>query len=106
MFGHKQLRRAVAALCAVVMMMGLAGPAFGDAEFSSQLPEENATSDPVVDALFLRPLGMVSLAYGIALFVPAAIMTAITRPTDIDKPFDQLILAPIKYVWVDELGKH
>ena len=106
MFGHKQLRRGIAAVCAVVMILGLAGPAFGDAEFTSQLPEENATSHPVFDVLVLRPAGFVALATGAALFIPAAALTLMTRPQEIDKPFGYLIVAPARYVWVDELGKH
>jgi hypothetical protein len=104
--GESRLRRAVAALCAVVMIAGLAGPAFGESEFQSQLPEENATSHPVVDLLFLRPLGMAALATGASLFVPAAIITLMTRPHEISKPFGHLVVAPARYVWVDGLGKH
>ena len=112
MFGHTQqsgtsrTRRAVAALCAVVMIAGLAGPAFASGEFESQLPEENATSHPVVDVLVLRPAGLVALACGATLFIPAAALTLMTRPQEIDTPFNYLILGPARYVWVDGLGKH
>ena len=111
MFGHTQergasrIRRAVAALCAVVMIAGLAGPAFAN-EFESQLPAENASSHPVTDVLFLRPLGFVAFIGGVSLFVPAAAITLMTRPQEIDKPFSWLIVAPARYVWVDGLGKH
>ena len=104
--GTSRIRPTIAALCAVVMIAGLAGPAFGEGEFQSQLPEANATSHPVVDLLMLRPLGMFALAGGATLFIPAALMTAMTRPQEISKPFGYLIVAPARYVWVDELGKH
>ncbi len=112
MFGHIQqsgasrTRSAVAALCAFVMIAGLAAPAFAGSEFDSQLPEENASSHPVVDAMFLRLLGIFALATGLSLFVPAAIITLMTRPQEIHKPFGFLIVAPARYIWVDGLGKH
>ena len=115
MFGHKQergasrSRRAVAALCTVVMIAGLAGPAFAAQsahEFESQLPSEHASSHPLTDLLLLRPLGMLALAGGVSLFIPAAAVTLMTRPHEIDKPFGFLIVAPAHYVWADGLGKH
>jgi len=96
----------MAALCALVMIAGLADPAFAGSEYESRLPEENATSNPAVDALFLRPLGLVALASGVALFVPVAAITLITRPQQIDEPFGWLVVAPARYVWVDGLGEH
>jgi hypothetical protein len=113
MFGHTQqsgasrVRRALAALCAVVLVAGLAGPAFGEsAEFTSQLPAENATSNPVVDVMLLRPIGLAAFVTGTALFIPAGVLTLMTRPQEIDVPFGYLVVAPARYVWADELGKH
>ena len=112
MFGHTQqrgesrTRRAIAALCTVVFIAGLAGPALGDAEFTSQLPSENASSHPVVDLIFLRPLGFAALVGGASLFIPAGAYALMTRPQEIDKPFRWLIVKPARYIWADPLGEH
>jgi hypothetical protein len=105
--GASRIRRAVAALCTIVLIAGLAGPAFANSpEFTSQLPAENATSHPVVDVMLLRPLGLAALVTGTAIFVPAGVLTLVTRPQEIGVPFGYLVVAPARYVWVDELGKH
>ena len=112
MFGHKQqsgvrrIRSAIAALCTVVLIAGLAGPAFGDSEFTSQLPSENASSHVVVDLLVLRPLGFAALVGGVSLFIPAGAYALVTRPQEIDKPFGWLIVKPARYLWADPLGEH
>jgi len=104
--GTSRIRSAVAALCTILMIASMAGPALADSAYQSQLPAENATSHPAFDALFLRPLGFVALAGGVALFVPAALLTMMTRPQEIDVPLGWLVIAPARYVWVDPLGKH
>ena len=108
MSAHKQhpVRRIVAALCTFVLIAGLASPVAASEEFESQLPEENATSHPAVDAAILRPLGLAALFSGVALFIPVGALTLIARPSEIDKPFGYLVVAPARYVWVDPLGKH
>ena len=115
MFGHTKLggasriRRAAVALCAIAAIVtggASAGFAAYDDAWEAKLPAENATSDPVADALFLRPLGFAALVTGTALFVPAGAMTLITRPHEIGKTFQSLIVAPARYVWADGLGKH
>lgn len=105
---ENRIRRAVATLCTVVLILGLAGPAFAErpSEFESQLPPENATSHPLTDLILLRPMGMLALASGASLFVPVGVVTMMTRPSEIGKPFNYLIVQPARYVWVDELGKH
>ena len=108
MFGQT-LRRAHVALCAVALIVGgSASTAFASSgeSFEAALPAENATSPAVLDALILRPLGLQMLVVGAVLFVPAAAVTAITRPHEIGKPFNALIVAPARYVWVDPIGKH
>lgn len=104
--GASRVRHAIAALCALVMVAGLADPAFAGSEYESQLPEENATSNLVVDAMFLRPLGLVALAGGLGLFVLVLPITLITRPHQLNEPFGWLVVAPARYVWLDGLGEH
>lgn len=63
-------------------------------------------TEPVVDALFLRPLGFVATIAGTAIFIACLPIFAITRPTQISEPFKALVVAPARYTWVDPLGDH
>lgn len=106
---NKTLRRSFVALCTVVLIVaGGAGASFANANasYEAALPAENATSPVWFDALILRPIGFVVLADGILLFVPAAIVTAITRPQEMGSVFESLVAAPARYVWSDGLGEH
>lgn len=84
----------------------LTTPALASNDFEAGFPEENATSHPAVDILLLRPLGLVALASGVSLFVPAGAITLLTRPTEIDEPYEWLVAGPARYVWVDPIGGH
>jgi hypothetical protein len=46
------------------------------------------------------------MAGSVLLFVPAALITLLTRPTEMGKPVKTFILNPAQYVWVDPLGTH
>lgn len=72
---------------------------------SGNLADEE-TSPPMFDLLVLRPLGIGAMALGAAFFIPSALMTVLTRPTEINKPVKDFILRPAKYVWVDPIGSH
>ncbi len=64
-------------------------------------------SVPVVaDALIMRPLGFVVMCAGFVTYALAAPIMAITRPTDMGKPFKSLVILPARYVFVDPLGHH
>ena len=96
-----RFRRFTAALAAFALLTGLATPAF--AAYSA---EDNAHSPPVIDALFLRPLGFVALAIGVVLAVPATAITLITRPHQVHRPLNTLVWRPVKYIWGDPIGEH
>jgi hypothetical protein len=40
------------------------------------------------------------------LFIVSVPLVAITRPHEIGEPFDALVVAPAKYIWVDPIGTH
>ena len=61
---------------------------------------------PAVDALLLRPLGLVATLTGVALFIGIAPVVLITRPGQLDETFDHLVAAPARYTWVDRIGRH
>ena len=97
------IRRALATACVLSV---LASPAVATDHLDAGFADENATSHPAVDLLVLRPLGLVALGGGVGLMVPAGLITLITRPHEIRKPFEVLVGAPARSVWVDPLGAH
>jgi hypothetical protein len=102
----KRIRLLAAAFAACGTFLGLAGPAA--AQSSLLVNADREASVPVVfDALVLRPVGLTMTLVGSAIFVvPVAPVMAVTRPTDIGKPFQQLVVAPARYTFVDPLGLH
>ncbi len=99
MFGR--FRRFTAALAAFALLTGLALPAA-----AADSMKEVTYAPPAVDALFLRPIGFVALAFGVVLAVPATAITLITRPHNVHRPLNTLVWRPIKYIWGDPIGGH
>jgi hypothetical protein len=95
--------RVLRSLPAALAVAGLlvAAPASADVDSIDR------NSVPVfVDLMLLRPLGLAMTAVGVAAFVPAALVTAAVRPSEIDKPFDLLVKGPFGYTFQDPLGTH
>ncbi len=94
-------------LAAVVAACLLLAPA-AMAEPGSLGPNYDAQGrvEPTLDALVLRPLGLLMTVTGFVTFVAYAPIVVITRPTDIAEPFKSLVLGPARYTWVDPLGYH
>jgi hypothetical protein len=69
--------------------------------------ENRGEMNLVADALILRPLGLVAIGFGSALWaVGVAPFVAITRPADLDESMDYLIMRPVRYTFADPLGHH
>lgn len=94
------------AVLLVVGCMAASAPGFGADVNLSPNDDSRGHTSPVVDALFLRPLGLIATIAGTAIFVVATPIFAITRPTQIGEPFNALVVAPARYTWVDPLGDH
>ncbi len=104
-------RRFTATCCLVALLAGIALPLSASAgdDFinSSGTEADNATSPVMLDLLILRPIGLASLVFSTVLFVvPVLPLTLLTRPTEIKRPFNAMIIEPARYVWVHPLGKH
>ena len=94
--------RAMVAVFAVALLL-CASPALGGMNETDDSPQ----SVPVVlDVMLLRPIGLVTLAAGATMFAVVSPFVAVTRPQNIRKPLDVLVMAPAKYVWSDPLGQH
>jgi len=94
----------VAALLATAVLVAGASPAFAyeDVGFESRQRE----TPVLLDAFFLRPMGLVLTGLGMVAFLPAAAFVGITRPTEIGKPFKLLVVKPFRYTFMDPLGEH
>ena len=101
-----RLRRFLAAACALVLLVGVASPAYSTSESMRSMMEGSDPVSPTVDVLVLRPVAFVTLIGGTALFLASVPFVAITRPHEIGKPFDALVVKPAKYIWVDPIGTH
>lgn len=60
----------------------------------------------VIDAMFLRPMGLMLTAGGAVLAVVPTLFTLMTRPTDVVKPLEALVATPFRYTFLDPLGEH
>jgi hypothetical protein len=67
---------------------------------------EAEPAGPLTDIFVMRPLGLVMLGVGTALFIPAAGLTAITRPKEIRVPYNILVREPARFVFVDPIASH
>ena len=92
-------RAFLAALSVLVLISGAATPAYSS---SGSIREMMAGADPVsvtADILILRPLGLITLVGGLVLFAVTLPIVAITRPHEIGKPWNQLVVKPVKWPW-------
>ena len=102
LFGRTRKAAAVVALVAIMVSGATPALAFKDEGLTAR-----EKSVPVLlDAMFLRPIGLVMTAGGAALAVVPTAFVALTRPTDIVKPLDALVAKPFRYTFMDPLGEH
>ena len=98
------IRSAIVTACVLVLVAGSvqAQPAAPSEENYDRV----GRVEPAIDAVFLRPLGIVATLTGAALFVVSAPIVALTRPSELKVPFNYLVVRPARYTWVDPLGHH
>lgn len=94
----------VAAVAASAVLLAGAAPALASAD--EGLAATRRETPWLLDAMILRPVGLVLTVGGVAAFVPAGAFVGLTRPTDIGKPFTQLVANPFRYTFMDPLGEH
>lgn len=99
-----RLRSFAAALGIAAVVVGTASPALA---FKDEGLTAREKSVPVVlDAMLLRPLGLVLTVTGAVLALVPTAFVALTRPTDIVKPLDVMVAGPFRYTFMDPLGEH
>jgi len=98
------LQKLSVALIAVALLGVQVAPAAAE---TGQDLENRGHTNLVADALILRPLGLVTIGIGSALWaVGVAPFVAITRPTQLGESMDYLIMRPVRYTFADPLGHH
>ena len=100
----KRFRGISAALAVCVLLVSAATPSLAAANMTNA--DREAAVPVVLDALILRPMGLGMTVLGTMMFGLVAPILAITRPTDMGKPFRALVVAPARYTFVDPLGLH
>ena len=98
-----RIRQLVALACAFLLLTGAAATASAD---NYEEPTTDKSVPVLLDVLIMRPLGFLTLVAGVVLLAPATAITLITRPHEIGKPLNLLVVEPAKYIWVDPFGTH
>ncbi len=99
-----RIRGFAAALVASAVLLSGAAPALAFKDEGLAASEKH--TPVILDALLLRPFGLLLTAAGTVAFVPAGAFVGITRPTNIGKPFKILVAQPFRYTFLDPLGEH
>jgi hypothetical protein len=99
-----RIRGFAAALVASAVLLSGAAPALAFKDEGLAASERHTPA--LLDAILLRPLGLLLTVGGAVAFVPAGAFVSITRPTDIGKPFHSLVAVPFRYTFLDPLGEH
>jgi hypothetical protein len=95
------------AVLIVMMALALATPAAATNTLTRDDGDYEHAVPVVVDAILLRPMGLMMTALGTVFYAfPVAPLTAITRPSDLGKPFKVLVGTPARFTFVDPLGQH
>ncbi len=104
---HHRFRSVASAILTLVLVLGLASPAAAASALGRDHGDLEGSVPVVLDVLLLRPIGLAMTFAGAALYAfPVAPLTAMTRPSDLAKPFKLLVVVPAKYTFVDPLGLH
>ena len=99
-----RFRKLVAATLTGALILVAGTPAFA---FDQETNDLNHSVPMLMDVLVMRPLGLVLTLAGVAVYAfPVAPFTLMTRPADIAKPLDSLVVAPGRFTFVDPIGQH
>ena len=104
---HHSLRGIARTILALALVISLASPVAAATSLGQDSGDVEQSVPIVFDALVLRPLGLAMTILGTVFYaVPIAPLTAITRPSDLGKPFKLLVGAPARFTFADPLGQH
>ena len=101
MFTH--VRGFFVALAVGALLLGHAAPAAASETDDFSRVQEVPI---LIDAMFLRPMGLAMTALGAAMAPLPMAIVGITHPPDILKPFNALVMAPVRFTFLDPIGQH
>jgi hypothetical protein len=91
------MKRSLAVAALTAAMVGQAVPA------NEQLPKDRAGGDMVLDAVFVRPMGLIAILAGSTAFVVALPFTILSG--SVGSSADELVKKPIDYTFKRPLGQ-
>jgi hypothetical protein len=100
----RRLRGLCLLFVSALLLVATAGPAAADSLSSRGLNADADRPSPVIDAVVLRPLGILATVVGTMGFVFASPVCLVTRPQEIDEPFKALVARPAWWTWARPLG--
>ena len=102
-----RFRGIVSAMLTLALILCLASPAAATSALGRDIADGESAVPIVFDAVVLRPLGLMMTLLGTMVYAfPVAPLTALTRPSDLAKPFKLLVVTPLRYTFMDPLGHH
>jgi hypothetical protein len=103
----RRFQTSLAALAIGALLLGSAAPALAYDNMTRTKDGWHEEPAPIlVDAGLLRPMGIFMTVAGVALMAPVGLFTLVTRPTEIGKPWHELVVKPARFTWVDPIGSH
>ncbi len=98
-------RFACTLVAAVALCAAVTAPALALNEQGARTTESEVAS-PMVDILVYRPVGLIGLAVGAMMWLPAAGITMLVEPSSLGVPTEALINKPFRFVFTDPIGSH
>ena len=99
-----RVRAFFVALTVGALLLGNAAPAAASASADAFTREHEVPI--LIDAMLMRPMGLLMTGVGLVLSPLPMAIVALTRPKDIYKPFAELVVRPARFTFVDPLGQH
>jgi len=100
----RHIRNISAAMVTAAVLLTAATPALAFKDEGLAATERHT---PIfVDAIVLRPLGLMMTAGGIVIGALPTAFVALTRPTDLGKSLNYWVGTPFRYTFMDPLGQH
>lgn len=100
----RPLRALLVLLATASLLAATAAPAAAADVETSGSREHASQLSPTVDAVLLRPLGIVATVVGSGMFLVSSPFFLATRPQEIHEPFRVLVIRPGVWTWGRPLG--
>ena len=100
----RRIRTIAAALAVAAALVTTGTPAFAYQDEGLSAQEQHTPM--FIDAILLRPMGLIGIAGGMVIGAVPTAVVALTRPTDVPRILDYFVGTPFRYTFMDPLGRH